>query len=141
VETLSPAALDRAALSAWYQANRKRSAALFGLIDPDVYYDAPIPLRHPFVFYEGHFPAFSFITLVRNALGEPSIDRRQEDLFNRGIDPDSLESARTHKRSDWPARAEVRAFTAACDARVLAAYAGAKLDDPRNPQLERAQAA
>ena len=88
METLSPLAFDRAALSAWYQANRARSAALFRIIDPDVYFQAPIPLRHPFVFYDGHFPAFSFITLIRNALGEPSIDRRLEDLFNRGIDPD-----------------------------------------------------
>jgi iron(II)-dependent oxidoreductase len=141
VETLSPVAISRAALSAWYQANRERSAALFGIIDPDVYYDAPIPLRHPFVFYDGHFPAFSFITLVRNALGEASIDRRLEDLFNRGIDPDSLETARTHRRTDWPSRAEVRSFAAACDARVLAAYAGARLEDPHNPQLVRAQAA
>jgi iron(II)-dependent oxidoreductase len=141
VETLSPVAVDRAALLAWYQANRERSAALFGIIDPDVYYGAPIPLRHPFVFYEGHLPAFSFITLVRNALGEPSIDRRLEDLFNRGIDPDSLETARSHRRTDWPARDGVRAFAAACDARMVAAYAGARLDDPANPQLERAQAA
>jgi iron(II)-dependent oxidoreductase len=141
VETLSPVALDRAALSAWYKANRRRSAALFGLIDPTVYYDAPIPLRHPFVFYEGHFPAFSFITLLRNALGESSIDRRLEDLFNRGIDPDSVVTARRHQRTDWPARDVVRAFGEACDQRVLAAYAGARLDDPANPQLERAQAA
>jgi iron(II)-dependent oxidoreductase len=141
VETLSPASLDRAALAAWYRANRKRSAALFGLIDPDVYHDAPIPLRHPFVFYEGHLPAFSFITLVRNALAEPSVNRRLEDLFNRGIDPDSVDQARSHKRTDWPSRREVRDFVEACDTRVLYAYANAPLEDAANPQLERAQAA
>jgi formylglycine-generating enzyme required for sulfatase activity len=141
VRTLSPTAIDRAALAAWYRANRKRSAALFALIDPDVYYDAPIPLRHPFIFYEGHFPAFSFITLVRNALGEPSVDRRLEDLFNRGIDPDSIDEARAHQRTDWPSRSEVRNFVDACDARVIAAYAGARLEDSANPQLERGQAA
>jgi formylglycine-generating enzyme required for sulfatase activity len=141
VPTLSPTALDRAALAAWYRSNRARSATLFGCIDPDVYYDAPIPLRHPFVFYEGHFPAFSFITLLRNGLGEASIDRRLEDLFNRGIDPDSIDAARTHRRSDWPSRREVRAFAEACDERVLAALAHARLDDPANPQLERGLAA
>jgi formylglycine-generating enzyme required for sulfatase activity len=141
VETLSPIELDRSALANWYRANRRRSAELFAIIDPAVYYDAPIPLRHPFVFYDGHFPAFSFITLVRNALGEASIDRRLEDLFNRGIDPDSLEAARDHRRADWPSRADVHAFSQACDARVLAAFAGARLDDPANPQLVRAQAA
>lgn len=141
VQTLSPIALDRAALAAWYRANRARSAALFDSIDPGVFYDAPIPLRHPFVFYAGHFPAFSFITLLRHALGETSADRRLEDLFNRGIDPDSLAAARAHQRSDWPSRAEVQAFADTCDARVLAAYAGARLDDPANPQLDGAQAA
>jgi formylglycine-generating enzyme required for sulfatase activity len=141
VETLSPSGLDRAALAAWYRANRRRSAGIFALVDPDVYFDAPIPLRHPFVFYDGHFPAFSYITLMRNALGEPSIDRGLEDLFNRGIDPESLDAARAHRRSDWPSRDHVRAFSAACDARVLAAYRDARIDDPANPQLARAQAA
>ena len=133
--------LNRAALAAWYRANRSRSAQIFAAIDPAVFYDAPIPLRHPFVFYAGHFPAFSFITLLRDALGETSIDRRLEDLFNRGIDPDSLEAARNHQRADWPARAEVTAFAATCDERILAAYAHARLDDPANPNLVRAQAA
>jgi formylglycine-generating enzyme required for sulfatase activity len=141
VDTLLPAALDRAALAGWYTANRRRSADLFGLIDPDLLYSAPIPLRHPFVFYIGHFPAFSFLTFVRDALGEASIDRRLEDLFNRGIDPDSLDTARTHARSDWPPLSDVAAFAAACDERVLAAYATARLDDPAQPRLERAQAA
>jgi iron(II)-dependent oxidoreductase len=141
VETLSPSTLDRAALAGWYRANRARSSALFGLIDPDVYYAAPIPLRHPFVFYEGHLPAFSFITLVRQALGRASIDRRLEDLFNRGIDPASVVAAQNHQRTDWPSRADVRAFGDACDEHVFAAYAEARLDDPANPQLERAQAA
>jgi hypothetical protein len=141
VETVERAGIDRAALATQYRANRRRSAELFALIDPSVYYDAPIPLRHPFVFYEGHLPAFSFLTLVRDALGEPSIDRRLEDLFNRGIDPDSLDAARTHRRSDWPERAAIVEFAAACDQRILAAFAGARLDDPGNPRLAHGQAA
>lgn len=141
MNTFAPSALDRAALAVRYRANRSRSAAIFNIIDPAVFFDAPIPLRHPFIFYAGHLPAFSFLTLVRDALGEPSIDRRLEDLFNRGIDPESLAAARAHARSDWPSRAAVDAFAATCDARVLAALADARLDDPANPRLERAQAA
>jgi formylglycine-generating enzyme required for sulfatase activity len=128
-------------LGAWYRANRRRSAAVFDIVDPSSFYVAPIPLRHPFVFYEGHFPAFSFLTFVRDALGQHSIDRRLEDLFNRGIDPASADAARTHRRGDWPAREAVRAFAAECDARVLDAYATAPLDDPSNPRLHHAQAA
>jgi len=29
-------------------------AGLFALIHDDAFYDRPIPLRHPFAFYEGH---------------------------------------------------------------------------------------
>jgi iron(II)-dependent oxidoreductase len=142
VDTLSPAvALDRERLAAWYRANRSRSAGLFALIDPDVMYDAPIPLRHPFIFYAGHLPAFSYITLLRNALGRPSLDRRLENVFNRGIDPDSVGAAQAHRRNDWPDRETVAAFGAACDAAVYDALAHAHLDDPSNPQLVRAQAA
>src|ERR1044071_3710191 len=71
----------------WYQRNRVRSKSLFDLIEADAYYEQPIALRHPIVFYEGHLPAFSFNTLVRKALGGPSIDSRLEALFARGIDP------------------------------------------------------
>ena len=44
----------------------------------EAYYSQPIALRHPIVFYEGHIPAFSFNTLVKRALGKPSIDARLE---------------------------------------------------------------
>ena len=133
--------LDRDALVAWYHANRSRSADIFGLIDPAVYYDAPIPLRHPFIFYEGHLPAFSYITLVRNALGKPSVDRAFEDLFNRGIDPDSVAAAEEHRRKPWPSRDAVAAFGRACDDAVVDALRHAKLDDPGVPDLVRAEAA
>src|SRR6476661_6041591 len=77
----------RQALIEWYQRNRKRSAALFDLVDEASYYSKPIDLRHPIVFYEGHLPAFSFNTLIKRGLGRPGIDARLEDLFARGIDP------------------------------------------------------
>jgi iron(II)-dependent oxidoreductase len=118
-----------------YRRNRERSAMILGLPDPEVYYERPIPLRHPFIFYEGHIPAFSFLTLVRNALGAPSIDPGYEVLFQRGIDPASLDAAAQAAPPSWPSREEVRRFTAECDARVLAALETAQLEDPNNPQL------
>jgi formylglycine-generating enzyme required for sulfatase activity len=142
VDTLAPARdVDREALAARYRANRRRTAELFGLIAPEAYEDAPIPLRHPFVFYDGHIPAFAFITLVRDALHRPSIDPELERLFNRGIDPRDADAAAKHKRSAWPDRATVRAFGEACDSAILAAYAHARLDDPSNPNLTNAEAA
>ena len=80
--------LDRDEMLGWYRRNRARSRALFDLLAHDAYYQKPIALRHPIVFYEGHLPAFSFNTLVKRGLGRPSIDARLEALFARGIDPE-----------------------------------------------------
>jgi len=141
VDTLAPSRLDREALAARYRANRARTASLYAAIAPEAYEEAPLPLRHPFVFYDGHIPAFSYITLVRDALRRPSLDPELESLFNRGIDPRDGTAAAGHRRSSWPDRAAVRRFAAACDAAVLEAYAAAPLDQPENPNLERGQAA
>jgi formylglycine-generating enzyme required for sulfatase activity len=133
-------ALDRDALAAWYRRNRERSAQLFGLIDPAAYYSKPIPLRHPFAFYEGHLPAFSYLVLNERALGQDPLDTKFERLFERGIDPSSVSSARAHERTDWPAREEIEAFGRRCDERVYDAIANATLVDERVPRLVRGQA-
>ena len=129
----------RAALAAWYRQNRERSARLFALIDPGAYYSRPVPLRHPFAFYEGHLPAFSYLTLNERALGEAPLDARLEKLFERGIDPGTLDAARKHERADWPAKDETEAFGRACDDRVLAAIDEAQFVDERNPRLVRGE--
>jgi formylglycine-generating enzyme required for sulfatase activity len=141
VDTLAPTQVDREALASRYRANRRRTAGLYALIAPEAYEDAPIPLRHPFVFYDGHIPGFAFITLVRDALKRPSVDLELERFFNRGIDPRDATVAQKLKRSAWPERATVRAFADACDAAIFDAYATARLDDPANPNLVRAEAA
>ena len=135
------ASLERQPLLDWYRRNRLQTGSIFALVDDSAYYDRPIPLRHPFVFYEGHVPAFSFITLCDRALGESAIDPALERLFERGIDPGTLADARRHDRSDWPARERVRAFARACDDRVQKALAGAEIDRSDRPMLVRAQAA
>jgi formylglycine-generating enzyme required for sulfatase activity len=132
--------LDRAALIDRYRRTRERSAALFASIAPAVYYEAPIPLRHPFVFYDGHLPAFALLVLHERALRGAPIDPRLELLFERGIDPGTLDLARRHRRSDWPERAAVDRFGAACDAALIDDIAHATLDDPANPLLAGAEA-
>ncbi|HEV2260862.1 MAG TPA: SUMF1/EgtB/PvdO family nonheme iron enzyme [Candidatus Rubrimentiphilum sp.] len=133
--------LDRAYLADWYQRNRKRSSKIFALVDPTVFYDRPIPLRHPFAFYEGHLPAFSFLTLNERSLGEPPVDAVLENLFERGIDPASLTDAQRHSRSQWPERKAIEAFADTCDRRVLQALASAAIVDSGNPRLVNGQAA
>ena len=131
--------LDRSRLIDWYHRNRERSAQLFALIDDSAYEARPIPLRHPFVFYEGHLPAFSFLTLNERALHETPLDPELEKLFERGIDPASLDAAKRLTRETWPTRDAVERFGRACDERVEAALANATLVDPSEPRLVRGQ--
>lgn len=109
----------RSSFTEWYRENRRRSEDLFDMVSPEAYASRPIPLRHPVRFYEGHIPAFSFITLVRNAIGQPAIDERMEQLFQRGIDPSSADAAAKSAPESWPERADVQALTQRWDAAVL----------------------
>jgi ergothioneine biosynthesis protein EgtB len=132
--------VDRLALAERFRSTRERSRRLFDLVTPDAYYTRPISLRHPIVFYEGHLPAFSFNTLVKNALGGSSIDARLERLFARGIDPDDTNAATGAAPAEWPSRDEVRAFVDEADRRVYDAIVAAPIEQPGHPLLDRAQA-
>jgi formylglycine-generating enzyme required for sulfatase activity len=101
-------------LLVWYRANRARSRELFDLVVPDAYFDRPIALRNPIVFYEGHLPAFSVNTLVKLTLKRKGIDERLETLFARGIDP-ADETAVRSPTDLWPSREEVQAYARAAD--------------------------
>jgi iron(II)-dependent oxidoreductase len=142
---LSTSTFTRQALAGWYRRNRARSKALFDLISEEAYYQRPIALRHPIVFYEGHLPAFSFNTLVKRGLGEPGIDSRLETLFARGIDPHESAVPTTDSgrnlHGGWPARETLQQFAAEADRRVLDALEHADLDRPGHPLLDRAEAA
>lgn len=131
--------LDRAALIAWHLKNRARTRTLFELLTPDTYYERPIALRHPVVFYEGHIPAFALNTLVKRALGQPGIDDSLEQLFARGIDPEEDTHGRDEARR-WPSREEVQAFVREADARILDALSQADLSQPGHPLLDRGDA-
>jgi gamma-glutamyl hercynylcysteine S-oxide synthase len=92
-------------------------------------------------FYAGHIPAFSFLTLNERGLGQEPIDPGLERLFERGIDPASLDQARRHERSEWPDRAIIAQFGARCDERVMSAIATSEIEDVTKPRLVRGQAA
>src|SRR6476660_2092923 len=133
-------AIDTRAAIAWYRRNRRRSEALFDLIDPAVYYSRPISLRNPIVFYEGHLPAFSLIAVVKRGLGRPGVDERLEQLFARGIDPDSEQTAvpRSGATTVWPRREEVLAFARAADDLMVAALREAPFVEDR-PAMRRGE--
>ena len=99
-------------LVAWYRTNRARTRELFDLIVPEAYYERPIGLRNPIVFYEGHLPAFSVNTLVKLTKKLAGIDEQLETLFARGIDPADETTVRS-PTDVWPSREEVHAYARA----------------------------
>jgi formylglycine-generating enzyme required for sulfatase activity len=134
-----PAGLTREDLVAWYRATRARTRQLFDIVAPEAYYERPIALRNPIVFYEGHIPGFAVNTLVKLALKRNGVDARLETLFARGIDPED-EAAVRSPTDVWPAREEVQAFAAACDALVEETLRTAPLQDDTVPQLRDGEA-
>jgi ergothioneine biosynthesis protein EgtB len=140
MDLTTSAVVDRAAFVSWYRRNRARSRMLFDLLVDEAYYHQPISLRHPIVFYDGHLPAFSFNTLVKKALGGPSIDERLERLFARGIDPGEADATSQRGHDVWPARDVVRAFAEEADRRVLDVLEREELDRPGHPLLNRSEA-
>jgi formylglycine-generating enzyme required for sulfatase activity len=129
-----PNGVTREQLLDWYRQGRARTRQLFDLVAAEAYYERPIALRNPIVFYEGHLPGFALNTLVKLALGQEGVDPALEVLFARGIDPE--DEALVRSPTDvWPSREKVQAFAAECDERVEEALRTATLEDDGVPQL------
>src|SRR5215510_4312405 len=133
-------ALDRASALERFGVNRRRTRALFDLLDESVYYERPISLRNPVVFYEGHIPAFSVNTLIKKALGRRGVDEHLETIFARGIDPESEATSVARGNPAWPSRSEVHQYVEAADRLIAQAVQSADLDRPGDPMLDQARA-
>ncbi len=132
--------VDRAASVNWFRETRRRTENLFELLTPEAYYDQPIPLRHPIVFYEGHIPAFSVNTLIKRGLGRDGLDDDLERLFERGIDPEDQAGADGVAIRSWPSRETVRRYVADADRAILDALEHAQIERDGHPVLHRGQA-
>ena len=128
-----PGGVTREGLLEWYRAARARTRSLFDIVAPEAYYDRPIALRNPIVFYEGHLPGFCVNTLVKLALKRNGVDDRLEALFARGIDPE--DEASIPAANAWPARDAVQQFASACDELVEDALRNGPLEDDDVPEL------
>jgi ergothioneine biosynthesis protein EgtB len=138
--SVHPSALDRPALLDRFTRMRARTRAIFDVLDESIYYERPIALRNPIVFYEGHLPAFAVNTLIKRALGRPGIDAELETVFARGIDPDTEATAVARGNPAWPSRDAVRAYADAADHLIEEAILSADLERDDRPLLRRAQA-
>ena len=133
-------AMSREDLVSWYRAGRARSAEVFAIPNPECYYDRPISVRNPIVFYEGHLPAFCVNTLLKLALRKRGVDAEYERLFERGIDPES--EAGVKNASDlWPKRPDIQAYGAEVDRAITRALLEDAIDRHDVPQLRGAESA
>jgi ergothioneine biosynthesis protein EgtB len=140
VTPTATSSIDRAAVLERFRRIRARTRALFDVLDESVYYGRPIALRNPVVFYEGHLPAFAVNTLLKRGLGAAGVDPALEEIFARGIDPETEAAAVARGNPAWPSRADVLAYAAAADRAIEAAIEYADLEVDGHPTLHRAQA-
>jgi ergothioneine biosynthesis protein EgtB len=138
--TATSSALDRAALLDRFTTMRRRTREMFALVDEAAYYERPISLRNPIVFYEGHLPAFAVNTLVKKGLGRSGVDPHLETIFARGIDPEDEARAVARGNPAWPSRPAVGAYAEAADRLIADAIVNAAFDVPGHPLLDGAQA-
>jgi ergothioneine biosynthesis protein EgtB len=130
--------VDRSDMLQRWRDGRAFSRVLFDqLLPEDAWFENPIPVRHPFVFYEGHLAAFVVNTLVKGALGRPGVDAMLERLFERGIDPKDEGEGATFA---WPTRARVADYVSRAEAAIEDAITTVVRDATRNPQPERNEA-
>lgn len=86
-----------------------RSDAIFAIVAEAELNTSPIVWRHPFIFYIGHLPAFSWNQICAAILKWKSFNPYFDDLFCRGIDPD-VDTGECHWHPEvpekWPSLAE-----------------------------------
>eukprot|EP00178_Gracilaria_changii_P010511 TRINITY_DN305_c1_g1_i11.p1 TRINITY_DN305_c1_g1~~TRINITY_DN305_c1_g1_i11.p1 ORF type:complete len:417 (+),score=35.52 TRINITY_DN305_c1_g1_i11:1402-2652(+) len=93
---------------------------LFQTLDEEsLLYSRPISLRHPFVFYALHLPAFS-VRLINLAHPRLIEGHKFDEPFTRGIDPPADENA-APTEVPLPSRPEVLGYKAHCRRGVLEA--------------------
>src|ERR1700752_1050245 len=91
---------------------RRRSDALFEIVQTDAMYDRPIAERHRIVFYIGHLEAFDWNLFRGRAFEAGSFHPGFDRLFAFGIDPVGG-GLPTDQPSDWPSLAEIHDYNRA----------------------------
>ena len=112
--------------SAW-----ARTDQIFSLIGNRAVLAQPIVWRHPFIFYVGHLPAFSWNQICSAIFNWRSYNSYFDDLFCRGVDPD-VDSGECHWHPEvpdqWPSLEQTVAYRDRVRAAILDALAVLPLD-------------
>ncbi|SFW11907.1 5-histidylcysteine sulfoxide synthase [Nitrosovibrio sp. Nv17] len=100
----------REEIRAYFHATLDRYESLFETLQGDeAYFEKPIPLRHPLIFYLGHTATFFTNKLLLAGLMTQRINAGFESMFAVGVDEMSWDDLNTtHYR--WPAVEEVWAY-------------------------------
>ncbi len=124
----------RLEIVAYFNTTFERYESLFEMLASDeAYYQQPIPLRHPLIFYYGHTATFFVNKLLLAGLIEQRIDPKFESMFAIGVDEmswDDLDDA----HYDWPTVVEVKAYRQQLKEQVNTIIKTAPLELPINWQ-------
>ena len=111
-------ALTRKEILDYFHNTFDRYEQLFEVLAGDeAYYEKPIPLRHPLIFYLGHTATFFINKLSLAGLVQERINPKFESTFAVGVDEmswDDLSAA----HYDWPKICELKAYRDAVRALV-----------------------
>lgn len=120
----------RQEIRAYFHATFDRYEQLFEVLASDAaFYEKPIPLRHPLIFYFGHTATFFVNKLVLAGLLKARIEPRFESMFAVGVDEMSWDDL-NDAHYDWPAVDAVRAYRVQVRAAVDAVIAEMPLGLP-----------
>jgi formylglycine-generating enzyme required for sulfatase activity len=106
---------------------RSLTDRLFRQVNPEAYYDRPIPERHRILFYIGHLEAFDWNLIGKNGLGLNAISEELDKLFAFGIDP-PIGQPPQDQPSDWPSLEQTRAYVETVREKLDAAIEAAPLE-------------
>lgn len=103
-------AAKREEIRAYFHATFDRYEQLFEVLTSDAaYFEKPIPLRHPLIFYFGHTATFFVNKLLLAGLLQARIEPRFESMFAVGVDEMSWDDL-NDAHYDWPRPEAVRAY-------------------------------
>lgn len=104
---------DTESLRARFEAAWRRTDEIFQIVPKTECLITPIVWRHPFIFYVGHLPAFTWNQICGAILNWKSFNPSFDAMFCRGIDPD-VDTGECHWHPEvperWPSLDEVLAY-------------------------------
>ncbi|EMR13784.1 hypothetical protein MPL1_03683 [Methylophaga lonarensis MPL] len=122
----------RREIAAWFNTTFERYESLFKTLKNDqAYYQKPISLRHPLIFYYGHTATFFINKLLLAGLIEQRINPGFESMFAVGVDEMSWDDL-NDAHYDWPSVAQVHDYRRQVQAVVNRVIDSAPLSLPIN---------